>query len=169
MTPQHIVLAAGLGVLLVVGTSSGQINDWYLPSPMSSSNVAPVAAPPHFLARPVIGTTEATPVGRSTAQLITDAHGASGLTWDQIARYFGVSRRAVHLWASGGRMTASNEELLAHLVRAVQALKHLELGDRRQALLRTDAGLNIIDAERAIRSSRVTDINRSPEIGVASD
>lgn len=169
MTPQHLVLTNGLSVLLVVGSSSGQLNHWYLPSAMSSSNVAPVAAPPHFLARPIIGATEASPMRRSTAQLITEMHEASGLTWDQIARYFGVSRRAVHLWASGGRMTASNEELLTHLVRAVQALRHLEIGDRRQALLRTDAGLNIIDAERAIRSSRATDINRSPEIGVASD
>lgn len=169
MSTQHFLPAAGFSTLLVIGSSSGHLNDWYLHSAMSSSNVAPTAAPPHFVARPVVDTAEAASAGRSTAQLVTETHEASGLTWDQIARYFGVSRRAVHLWASGGRMTASNEELLAHLVRAVQAVKHLEPSDRRQTLLRTDAGLNIVDTERARRSSRATDINRSPEIGAASD
>lgn len=169
MTSQHFLLAAGVSALLVVGSSSGQISDWHLQSAMSSSNVAPAEVPPHFLAHPIIETAEAVSAELSTSQLLAEAHEASGLTWDQIARFFGVSRRAVHLWASGGRMTASNEELLAHLVRAVQAVKHLEPGDRRQALLRTDAGLNIVDTERARRSSRTTDINRSPEIGVASD
>jgi hypothetical protein len=66
-------------------------------------------------------------------------------------------------------MTASNEELLAHLVRAVEAVKHLAPLDRRQALLRSDSGLNLVDAERARRSSRETDINRSPRIGVVAD
>ena len=28
----------------------------------------------------------------------------SGLTWEQLGKAFGVSRRAVHLWANGGRM-----------------------------------------------------------------
>jgi hypothetical protein len=66
-------------------------------------------------------------------------------------------------------MSGSNEELLAHLVQAVQAVKHLDPPDRRQALLRAAAGLNIIDTERARRSSRSDDINRSPEIGAMSD
>lgn len=58
----------------------------------------------------------------TSAELLTRTHRESGLTWDQLARYFGVSRRAVHLWAAGGRMSATNEELLAHLVFAVDRL-----------------------------------------------
>lgn len=169
MTPQHVILAGGFSALLLVGSSSGLLGDFYVRSAMSSSNVAPAEALPHFVAGPVVEAADAAPTSPSTAQLLTETHEESGLTWDQIARYFGVSRRAVHLWASGGRMSASNEELLAHLVQAVQAVKHLEPAARRQALLRIDAGLNIIDTERSRRSSRATDINRSPEIGVASD
>lgn len=168
MTSRHVFIAAGLGAMLFVGSSSGQPRDFYLTSAMSSSNVAPIEGHPHFVARP-IGAIEVMPARLSTARLLMEAHEQSGLTWDQIARYFGVSRRAVHLWTSGGRLSASNEELLAHLVQAVQAVKHLEPASRRQALLRTDTGLNIIDAERSRRSSRPTDINRSPEIGVAGD
>lgn len=151
------ILAAGFSML------SGQLSPLDLKSTRSSNNVAP----PERLPRVVPPPPSVRP--RSPAHLLTEMHETSGLTWDQIARYFGVSRRAVHLWVSGGRMSASNEELLAHLVRAVEAVQHLPASDRRQALLRSDKGLNIVDAERARRSSRMTDINRSPEIGVADD
>jgi len=166
---QNLLLAVGFGTLAIIGSSSGQLSPWALQSAISSSNVAPSAVAPHFVLGPIVSTDQFQPMAQSTAQLLAETRAASGLTWDQIARYFGVSRRAVHLWASGGRMTASNEELLAHLVRVVDAVKHLEAGDRRQALLRSDSGLNIVDTERARRSSRMTDINRSPEIGVADD
>jgi DNA-binding transcriptional regulator YiaG len=105
-------------------------------------------------------------VSESTSRLLAEVREQSGLTWDQLARYFGVSRRAVHLWAAGGRMTASNAELLARLSSAISSLGDMEPSSRRQALLRSEAGLNIVDAERAKRSSKDTDINRSPEIGV---
>lgn len=39
----------------------------------------------------------------------------TALTWDQIARMFGVSRRAVHHWAVGGKMNSVNVETLSHL------------------------------------------------------
>jgi hypothetical protein len=166
---ENALFVVGLSALSVVGSSSGQLHDFYLPSPISSSNLAPAAPPPNVVPPPVVRTDDAATSGRSTALLLAETHEASGLTWEQIARYFGVSRRAVHLWTSGGRMTASNEELLAHLVRAVEAVKHLAPPDRRQALLRSDSGLNLVDAERARRSSRETDINRSPRIGVVAD
>jgi hypothetical protein len=166
---ENAPFVAGLSALPVVGSSSGQLQGFYLPSPISSSNLAPAAAPPNVVPPPVVPTHDAATSGRSTALLLAETHEASGLTWEQIARYFGVSRRAVHLWTSGGRMTASNEELLAHLVRAVEAVKHLAPLDRRQELLRSGSGLNLVDVERARRSSRESDINRSPRIGVVAD
>lgn len=105
----------------------------------------------------------------TSAELVARVHDDSGLTWDQLARYFGVSRRAVHLWVAGGRMSASNEELLMHLVEVVESLAGLSVEARRQALLTQAAGLNIVDAERARRSSNRSDINRAPEIGVLPD
>lgn len=162
------LLALGFSALIIVGSSSGQIHNSVLRAPMSSSNLAPGSAQRNVVLPPAVRA-GAPMVGRSTASLLVEAHQASGLTWDQIARFFGVSRRAVHLWASGGRMAASNEELLAHLLRAVDSVKHLDPFDRRQALLDSSSGLNIVDSERAKRSSRDTDINRSPETGVAVD
>lgn len=103
---------------------------------------------------------------RLPAERLVEAHDVSGLTWDQIAKYFGVSRRAVHLWVAGGRMSAANEELLARLMQAVDSVRHLEQSTRRLALLDSSSGLNIIDRQRAARSSSDADINRSPEIGI---
>jgi hypothetical protein len=59
-----------------------------------------------------------------TAELIRDLHDQSGLTWEQLSKVLGVSRRSVHLWASGGRMNARHVELatsLATLVRSAPA------------------------------------------------
>lgn len=145
------VLSVGIaGVLLIGGSPHGQLGAAYSRYAISSSNVAPA----HF------ATVEMAP-----AEQLVELHDASGLTWDQIARYFGVSRRAVHLWVSGGRMTASNAELLVHLARAVDGVRNLDPAARRQALLSSANGLNLVDTERARRSSTGSDINRSPEIG----
>jgi len=59
----------------------------------------------------------------------------SGLTWEQLARLFGVSRRSLHFWASGKPMTPSNEE---HLQRVLAVLRKVDRGSRsatRTALL----------------------------------
>jgi DNA-binding transcriptional regulator YiaG len=49
----------------------------------------------------------------------------SGLTWDQLARLFNVSRRSLHFWASGKSMTASNEE---HLQRLLAVIRKIDRG-----------------------------------------
>ncbi len=46
----------------------------------------------------------------------------SGLTWDQLGRLFNVSRRALHFWASGGRMSPRNEENLQRLLALVRKI-----------------------------------------------
>lgn len=166
--PANVLLAVGFSALTIVGSSTGQINLAGLRSPISSSNFAPTPFQSVVLP-PLVHPENAIASDQSTAALLTATHKASGLTWEQIARYFGVSRRAVHLWVSGGRMSASNEELLVHLVRAVDSVKHLPISARRQALLNTNSGLNLVDSERARRSSRETDINRSPRTGVVTD
>jgi hypothetical protein len=60
----------------------------------------------------------------SPRELLAEVKRRSGLTWQQIAYMFGVDRRSVHLWSSGGGMTAANEERLhavSSLLRAVDA------------------------------------------------
>lgn len=164
---QNIVLAVGFTALPFFGSSAGQIQVPELRALMSSSWIQ-TSSSSAVVHTPVVVGEPAVPAS-SPAELLSETRDASGLTWEQLARYFGVSRRAVHLWAAGGRMSAANEELLAHLVRAVEAVRGLEPSARRQALLRPESGLNIIDTERARRSSRDSDINRSPEIGVPAD
>lgn len=44
----------------------------------------------------------------------------SGLTWDQLARLFDVSRRSLHSWASGKPLSRFNEEQLNRLLATVQ-------------------------------------------------
>lgn len=66
----------------------------------------------------------ATDVGQPVAPLRHRPHPAadlrlrSGLTWEQMAQIFGVSRRAVHFWVSGGRMTVENERKLQEVLAA---------------------------------------------------
>ena len=46
----------------------------------------------------------------------------SGLTWDQLRRLFGVSRRALHMWANGAQMNSRNQERLTYLEQFVSSL-----------------------------------------------
>ena len=54
--------------------------------------------------------------GEGVAARIAELRRSSGFTWDQVGRLFGVSRRAVHFWASGKPMTAANEERLNRIL-----------------------------------------------------
>lgn len=51
----------------------------------------------------------------SSASLIRDLKSRSGLTWEQLAGIFDVSRRALHGWASGARLNAYHSELLTSM------------------------------------------------------
>ncbi|WP_306205177.1 helix-turn-helix domain-containing protein [Actinoplanes sp. RD1] len=86
---------------------------------------------------------------------------ASGLTWEQLGRLFGVSRRAVHLWATGGRMNSSNAELLAELVGLVRELPGGP-DDRRAALLAPTADGSIVDRIRGRHRSDARDFSGTP-------
>ncbi|WP_152628111.1 hypothetical protein [Streptacidiphilus neutrinimicus] len=87
-------------VPLEAGTVNPQMRDVQLPTPEQ--------------ARP-----EAPNPRTSTAAGVTQLRADTGLTWDQLGRLFGVSRRAVHLWASGKQMNARNIELLSALEKLV--------------------------------------------------
>lgn len=51
---------------------------------------------------------------------IAELRRRSGLTWDQLARLFGVARRSVHFWASGKALNAANEERLSRMLAVVR-------------------------------------------------
>ena len=65
------------------------------------------------------GSETSAPATESSARAICKLRLFGGLTWDQLARLFGVSRRAVHFWASGKPMNAGNEERLHRVLEIV--------------------------------------------------
>jgi DNA-binding transcriptional regulator YiaG len=65
------------------------------------------------------------PSAQPAGAAIGELRRLSGLTWDQLARMFNVSRRSLHFWASGKPMTPSNEE---HLHRVLAVLRKIDRG-----------------------------------------
>ncbi len=58
----------------------------------------------------------------------------SGLTWEQLARVFNVSRRSLHFWASGKPMAPSNEEHLQRILAVVRKIDRGSASRNRTAL-----------------------------------
>jgi len=61
----------------------------------------------------------------SEAGALSELRRLSGLSWEQLARLVGVSRRTLHFWASGKAMARSNEE---HLQRVLAVVRSLDRG-----------------------------------------
>jgi hypothetical protein len=91
--------------------------------------------------------------------LVRDLWERSGLTWDQLARLFGVSRRSVHAWATGARLNAYHQELLTELT---QLIIQIDTGDphrnRDQLLAPRPEGPSLFDEVRARRADQSSDI-----------
>lgn len=64
----------------------------------------------------------------ATRRAISELRRLSGLTWEQIAELFEVSRRSVHFWASGSALNAANE---ARLMRVLQVIREADRGNAR--------------------------------------
>jgi len=59
------------------------------------------------------------------AGALSELRRLSDLSWDQLARILGVTRRTLHFWASGKAMARSNEE---HLQRVLAVVRSLDRG-----------------------------------------
>ena len=87
----------------------------------------------------------------------------SGLTWEQIARAFDVSRRAVHLWANGGRVSAGNAEAIQSFAALVRGASSATLDETRNALLSVGSdGLSPLDRFRQSQYESSVAITGSP-------
>jgi len=88
-------------------------------------------------ARAVVHTTAGAsiPLLESTSASIAELRRLSGLTWDQLARLFDVSRRSVHFWASGKAMTSTNEERVHRTLGVMRKVDRGSAGANRNALL----------------------------------
>jgi len=111
-------------------------------------------------------------VGRQTSQSsaaqLVELRDSSGLTWDQIARLFGVSRRAVHHWASGDNMNSHNHELLSRLSAVVNGLPGATGSEKKQELLRPrENGDSIFDVLRQEAAAGGANVN-GPTVSVSA-
>ena len=94
---------------------------------------------------------------------VTWLHEVSGLTWDQLGRALGVSRRAVHMWATGSRINSVNAEHLNQLVGIVQKVESEHPSDLRAALLAPRiGGRSIFDDFRARTQPTPGNISGTP-------
>ncbi len=83
----------------------------------------------------------------SSAPPLLELRRRTGLTWEQVARLFGVSRRTVHFWASGKPATSNNEERLQRILTVVRMLDLGVPSQTRAALLASaNDGASIFDA-----------------------
>jgi DNA-binding transcriptional regulator YiaG len=76
---------------------------------------------------------------KRAAEGILELRQMTSLTWDQLARLFNVSRRALHFWASGQTMSADHEERFYRIASCIQKAYTGNAVDTRAALLRPDA------------------------------
>ena len=79
--------------------------------------------------------TEANKNPLDTRKAIHEIKKISGLTWDQLAQLFNVSRRSLHFWASGKQLSSSNEEDLYRLVEVFRYINRGNADINRQVLI----------------------------------
>lgn len=96
-----------------------------------------------------------------TANTLRSLRELSGLTWEQTAKLFGVSRRAVHLWAAGKAMNAGHEELLYKVLALVRGVPGRTVADRRAALLRPRPSAPSIYDELRVERANATVLSES--------
>jgi DNA-binding transcriptional regulator YiaG len=85
---------------------------WLAPLKMTTSGVK--------LPATTLPTSPAAPPVRLSQQAVNELRKLSGLTWEQLAHLFDVSRRSVHFWASGQPLAVAHEEKLNRILDAVQ-------------------------------------------------
>lgn len=76
----------------------------------------------------------------ATRRAVSELRRISGLTWEQLAGLFGVSRRSVHFWASGRPLNATNHERLMRVLDVVRDADRGTARSTRAALLDARGG-----------------------------
>lgn len=140
------------GALSIPGTSADE------PSTMWESYdhhyEATLSSPPYVVCQPHDPTLLS--VVQPTSEAVVRLRRISGLTWEQLARLFGVSRRSVHFWASGKPLSDSNEEILHQIFAIVSEADRGSAAETRAALLDATDGQPAIEllAERRYDQAR---------------
>lgn len=74
----------------------------------------------------------------ATQKSLGELRRLSGLTWDQLAKLFNVSRRSLHFWASGQPLSRFNEGQLNRLLGIIQYINRGSASLNRSLLLKPD-------------------------------
>jgi len=96
------------------------------------------------------------PSAESTRRAISELRRLSGLTWEQLAELFGVSRRSVHFWASGKPLNAANEE---KLLRVLDIVRRADLGSSRSTRAALFNATNGVTAFGLLVASRFEEVS----------
>lgn len=93
----------------------------------------------------------------ATGKAVSELRRISGLTWEQLAGLFGVSRRSVHFWASGKPLNAANHQRLMHVLDVVRHADRGTARGTRAALLEAREGTTAFEmlAGQRFREARV--------------
>ena len=93
----------------------------------------------------------------ATRRAVSELRRISGLTWEQLAGLFGVSRRSVHFWASGRPLNATNHERLMRVLDVVRDADRGTARSTRAALLDARGGNTAFEmlADQQFREARV--------------
>lgn len=93
------------------------------------------------------------PDGSSIAAALLSLREQSGLTWEEIAQLIGVSRRTIHNWVNGSRVSSANTRALRQVVEFVGENRANTAQETRSRLLapRPDGGSPYEDLLRALR------------------
>jgi DNA-binding transcriptional regulator YiaG len=103
-----------------------------------------------FLAHPVM-TNSGIPLPSAsppelTQKAVNELRRLSGLTWEQLAKLFNVSRRSIHSWASGERLKSFNEENLYRLLDTIRYINRGSASLNRSLLLQPiNDGRSLLD------------------------
>lgn len=130
--PAALVLVVGLGL----GTSASS-----MPAPSWASPIS--VQPPSYVLRGAVGRIRGDlrdvnalhDQRQDRRRFVMELRRISGLTWEQMARLFSVSRRTMHLWASGRPMLPAHEERLVRVLAAVRRVDRGGAAATRLALL----------------------------------
>jgi len=80
------------------------------------------------------------PDPQSSSSALMELRRISGLTWDQLAHLFGVTRRSLHFWASGKPLSPAHEERLHKLLAMLRKLNRGSAKENRSLLLSVQDG-----------------------------
>lgn len=134
------VLAFGLGLVVSSGAGAVSVSTY----PWTQTHVTELPAP----MMPPAGTSTGVrhiPHGpstatRSAADDVIAVRALSGLTTEQVAKVFGVTRRSVHNWIAGDAMAPHHRERLAHVLALVESVPGVAPDAKRATLLDSSRG-----------------------------